>query len=175
MRRALFVEVAVERVLGAGDEALDDVGLTAHDAVGIARMPALLAPGNVGGGLGPVVGLPDDVDAHGAEAHRRLQYHRQGQIGHVHGIQLLTGNRGVEQPRVQSGEFLAHGRLVLEQTDGISEHGVVNALENPRESVLGIGVHAPGRLGIVGQVQGAAFRHELAREIVGEHRLRRRL
>ncbi len=85
----------------------------------------------------------------------------------------------MEQAGVQGRELLPHGRLVLEQLDGIGERGIVHVIENPREGVLGVRVDAlpclkvTGAFSLVDEVQRTTARGQLFREGVGQHRMER--
>ena len=176
----ILVEVGVERILGAREVALHEVGLGADDVLRVAGMPLALMARDVGHGGGPVVALLDDVDAHGAEAHRGLEHHRQRQVVHVDGLQLATVEGDAEQPRAQRRQPLAHSRLVLEQADGIGKRLVRRVAENPGQGVLGVGidplarVDAPSGLRVIHQIEGhLGPSGERAGEVVGEHRVLR--
>ena len=99
MGSAILVEVGVQGVFRTSEVAFDKVFAAADDAFRIALMPAVLAPGDVGHGRRPILGLFDDVDAHGTEAHRRLKHHRQRQIGDVYRFQSRTIDGLMEQAR----------------------------------------------------------------------------
>ena len=99
MGRAILVEVGVQGVFRTSEVAFDKVFAAADDAFRIALVPAVLAPGDVGHGRRPILGLFDDVDAHGTEAHRRLKHHRQRQIGDVYRFQSRTIDGLMEQAR----------------------------------------------------------------------------
>ena len=81
MGSAILVEVGVQGVFRTSEVAFDKV-FAAADAA-----------------FRPILGLFDDVDAHGTEAHRRLKHHRQRQIGDVYRFQSRTIDGLMEQAR----------------------------------------------------------------------------
>ena len=144
-RRAVGVVVGVDGELLTLDDLLDhEVVQVQHLLrVQVAQRPDLTL--DLVDHRRPGRGRLDDVHPEAEEAHRRLDDERGAQARRVEGAQLAHRHPGVAVVRVQVGDQIAEGDLVLEQLDPPRQVGAREVLGDPADGVLRVGVDARAR------------------------------